>query len=95
MSVSSGGGLVFSDISNLGKGTDWQKEIFRIDAPIITNNISVSGGTNNSSYFLSAGFTGQEGILYGGDKNFFDRSTFRGNFDIDISSKLNMKISNR
>ena len=95
MSVSSGGGLIFTDISNLGEGTDWQKEIFRIDAPIITNNISVSGGTNNSSYFLSAGFTGQEGILYGGDKNFFDRSTFRGNFDIDLSSKLNMKISNR
>ena len=95
MSVSSGGGLIFTDISNLGEGTDWQKEIFRIDAPIITNNISVSGGTNNSSYFLSAGFTGQEGILYGGDKNYFDRSTFRGNFDIDLSSKLNMKISNR
>ena len=63
MSVSSGGGLIFTDISNLGEGTDWQKEIFRIDAPIITNNISVSGGTNNSSYFLSAGFTGQEGIF--------------------------------
>ena len=65
MSLSSGGGLIFSDLSNLGKGTDWQKEIFRIDAPIITNNLSVSGGSNNTSYFISAGFTGQEGIIYG------------------------------
>ena len=95
MSLTSGGGLIYSDISNLGYGTDWQKEIFRTDAPIITNNISVSGGTNNSSYFLSAGFTEQEGIIYGGDKQYFDRATFRANFDTDLSSKLNMKISNR
>ena len=95
MSLTSGGGLIYSDLSSLGYGTDWQKEIFRIDAPIITNNISVSGGTNNSSYFISAGFTGQEGIIYGGDKQYFDRSTFRANFDTDLSSKLNMKISNR
>ena len=95
MSTSSGGGLIFSDISNLGKGTDWQKEIFRIDAPIVTNNISVSGGSSNTSYFISAGFTGQEGILYGGDKQYFDRSTFRANFNTDLSSKLNMQISNR
>ena len=74
MSLSSGGGLIFSDLSNLGKGTDWQKEIFRIDAPIITNNLSVSGGSNNTSYFISAGFTGQEGIIYGGDKQYFDLS---------------------
>ena len=77
MSLTSGGGLIYSDISNLGYGTDWQKEIFRTDAPIITNNISVSGGTNNSSYFLSAGFTEQEGIIYGGDKQHFDRATFK------------------
>ena len=95
MSLTSGGGLIYSDLSGLGYGTDWQKEIFRIDAPIISNNISVSGGTNNSSYFLSAGFLGQEGIIHGGDKQFFDRSTFRANFDTDLSSKLNMKISNR
>ena len=95
MSLSSGGGLIFSDLSNLGKGTDWQKEIFRIDAPIITNNLSVSGGSNNTSYFISAGFTGQEGIIYGGDKQYFDRSTFRANFNTDLSSKLNMQISNR
>ena len=84
MSLSSGGGLIFSDLSNLGKGTDWQKEIFRIDAPIITNNLSVSGGSNNTSYFISAGFTGQEGIIYGGDKQYFDRSTFRANFNTDL-----------
>jgi TonB-dependent SusC/RagA subfamily outer membrane receptor len=71
MSLTSGGGLIYSDLSGLGYGTDWQKEIFRIDAPIISNNISVSGGTNNSSYFLSAGFLGQEGIIHGGDKQFF------------------------
>ena len=70
MSVSSGGSLIYPDISNLGKGTDWQKEIFRTDAPIVSHSISASGGSEKTSYYVSAGFTGQEGLIYGKDKQF-------------------------
>ena len=92
MSVNSGGPLIYNDISNLGKGTDWQKEVFRIDAPIVSHSISASGGSEKTSYYVSAGFTGQEGIVYGKDKQYFNRSTFRANFNTDLSSKLNLQV---
>ena len=95
MSVNSGGALIYPDISNLGKGTDWQKEIFRTDAPIVSHSISASGGSEKTSYYVSAGFTGQEGLIYGNDKQYFNRSTFRANFNTDLSSKLNLQVNNR
>ena len=58
-SVTSGGPLIFSDLSGLGVGTNWQKELFNA-APISTTNFSASGGSENSTYFISAGYTAQE-----------------------------------
>ena len=86
-SVTSGGPLNFSDLSGLGVGTNWQKELFNA-APISTTNFSASGGSENSTYFISAGYTAQEGVAGGGDKDFFDRSTFSANFTTDMSDKL-------
>ena len=86
-SVSSGGSLIYTDLSSLGVGTNWQKELFNA-APISTTNFSASGGSENSTYFLSAGYTAQEGVAVGEDKDFFDRSTFSTNFTTDFSEKL-------
>jgi len=86
-SVSSGGSLIYTDLSSLGVGTNWQKELFNA-APISTTNFSASGGSENSTYFLSAGYTAQEGVAVGGDKDFFDRSTLSTNFTTDFSEKL-------
>ena len=86
-SVSSGGPILFSDISNLGVGTDWQKKLFE-PAPISTTNFSASGGGDKTTYFLSAGYTSQEGVAAGGDKDFFDVATFTANFSSDISDNL-------
>lgn len=47
---------------NGGKGTNWQDEAFRT-APITKANISLSGGTKNATYNLSAGYLNQQGIL--------------------------------
>ena len=91
-SVTSGGPLIFSDLSGLGVGTNWQKELFNA-APISTTNFSASGGSENSTYFISAGYTAQEGVAGGGDKDFFDRSTFSANFTTDMSDKLKAIVS--
>lgn len=86
-SVTSGGNLIFTDLSSLGVGTNWQKELFD-SAPISTTNFSASGGSDSTTYFISAGYTAQEGVAGGGDKDFFDRSTFSANFTTDMSDKL-------
>ena len=86
-SVTSGGNLIFTDLSSFGVGTNWQKELYD-SAPISTTNFSASGGSATTTYFISAGYTSQEGVAGGGDKDFFDRSTFSANFTTDMSDKL-------
>ena len=86
-SVTSGGNLIFTDLSSLGVVTNWQKELYD-SAPISTTNFSASGGSATTTYFISAGYTSQEGVAGGGDKDFFDRSTFSANFTTDMSDKL-------
>ena len=66
-----------------------------MNAPIVSHSISASGGSEKTSYYVSAGFTGQEGLIYGNDKQYFNRSTFRANFNTDLSSKLNLQVNNR
>lgn len=43
-------------------GTDWQDVIYR-PAPIQNHELSMSGGTDNLSYLVSAGYLDQQGIL--------------------------------
>jgi len=90
-SVSSGGPIIFSDLSKLGVGTDWQKQLFN-SAPISTTNFSASGGSDRSTYFLSTGYTSQEGVAAGGDKDFFDRATFTANFTTDLNDDLKVLV---
>ena len=44
-----GQALPFPDVSNLGKGTDWQKEVFN-EAPIYSQDFAVSGGSDKIVY---------------------------------------------
>ncbi len=86
-SSNAGEGLIFPDISGFGRGTDWQNEVIK-DAPIITNTFTASGGGENSSYYFSAGYLSQEGIVGGGDKSYFDRTNVTANYDTDFSDKV-------
>jgi TonB-linked SusC/RagA family outer membrane protein len=62
-SIAAGGSLVFADPSALGESTDWQDAIFNNSAVRYSNEISVSGGNDISSFFLSFGARDQEGIV--------------------------------
>lgn len=45
-----------------GAGTNWQDEVYRT-APVSKINVSVMGGSQRSTYNLSAGYLDQQGIL--------------------------------
>ncbi len=57
--------------------TDWQDEIFRT-APTISHNISISGKTKSTNYFISGGYYKQDGIIICSD---FERYSLRVNLD--------------
>ncbi|GHN01077.1 SusC/RagA family TonB-linked outer membrane protein [Cytophagales bacterium WSM2-2] len=67
----------FRDPSLLGKGTDWQTALFQ-QAAMQKQQISFSGGTDKSSYYLSGERMTQEGIGLGSG---FNRTSVRLNVD--------------
>ena len=73
-SVAGGGDLVFQNIGSLGKGTDWQNEIFNNHANRYSHEISLSGGTERSTFYLSFGIQDQEGIVATDISNYAKKS---------------------
>ncbi|MEO6820201.1 MAG: TonB-dependent receptor [Ginsengibacter sp.] len=62
-SVAGGKDIIFPDVTGLGTGTDWQKAIFNYSAPRYTHELSMSGGGEKSTFYLSAGLENQDGIV--------------------------------
>lgn len=57
----------------MGEGTDWQDELYR-KALMTSHNVSMSGGSKEMTYAISAGYLDQDGIAIGSS---FRRLTLR------------------
>jgi TonB-linked SusC/RagA family outer membrane protein len=53
----------FADSSVFGAGTDWQKQIFNYSAPKMNHELSISGGTDKSTFFTSFGYNDIKGVI--------------------------------
>ena len=83
----SGDSLITSATLKGGYNTDWFDAILRRGF-WQNHNISLSGGSEKITYFLSAGYIGEEGIV---QTNKFQRFTLRSNNEYKISNAV--KIS--
>jgi len=83
-------------ISAAGKGTDWQDKTFNYDAPVESHQVSINGGTEKVTYFLSLGYFEKEGIV-GGDygKSNFNRWSIRTNNIYNIYETNERKFLNK
>jgi TonB-linked SusC/RagA family outer membrane protein len=79
----------FANPQYLGKGTDWQKELFR-KAPENSHTITLSGGDARTQYLLSTSFFNQQGIALGSD---FTRYSVRLNLDNKTTDWLKIGTS--
>ena len=61
-----------------GANTDWQKFLFRNDAPMYQTDFSVRGGSDKSTYFVSGSYLNNTGI---DDQSHMDRYTLRANLE--------------
>jgi len=68
----------------LGEGTDWQDEIFR-RANMQNYQLTMSGGSEKTSFALSGGFHQKEGIVIGSK---FDRMSAKVNLDHKFSDRV-------
>lgn len=73
----------------LGKGTDWQDELFN-NALMQNHNLSISGGDEKATYALGAAYLNQDGIAAGSG---FKRLNLNGSFDSQVKSYLKAGVS--
>ena len=67
----------FLDPSLLGEGTNWQNELFN-NAAMKKHQLNFSGGSNNTTYYMSGEYLDQEGVALGSG---FKRYGVRLNLD--------------
>ncbi len=91
-STVAGGPIIFSDLSKLGVGTNWQNEIFK-NASFQTHSASARGGSDKMTYFLSGGYVDQGGIVGGDSKSRYSRGNFTANLSFDLSSKVKFLVN--
>ncbi len=81
------------DLDNLPETTDWQDEMYSV-APMENYNLSFSGGGENTTYFLSANYLNQEGVI---ENSGYKRYNIRLNLESRVSNRLkvggNMSLS--
>lgn len=76
-------------LSPSGVDVDWQDVIFR-SAMVQTHNLSVSGGSDNSSYYISGNFFDQDGII---EKSNFKRYSLRVNLEVDLNERTRIGLN--
>ncbi|CAM3952858.1 TonB-dependent receptor [Flavobacterium cucumis] len=62
--------------------TDWQDAVLNNSAAQIDHNLSFNGGSDNTRYYLSFGYTEQDGVA---KSNSMDRYTLRTNLEHDVN----------
>ena len=80
--------------------TDWQEALQNKNAPIVNHRLSLSGGTDNSNYYISFGYVNQEGIYAKGYSD-YSRYNVRAKYnntilsapDRDWLSKVNVGVN--
>ncbi|HLU88232.1 MAG TPA: TonB-dependent receptor [Cyclobacteriaceae bacterium] len=72
--------------------TDWFEETLEQYAPQHYGNVSISGGSENIQYYLSAGTNFQDGI-YKNSATYYSQVDFRGNFDVKLSDYINVGVN--
>ena len=73
----------------LGEGTDWQDALFN-KAFIQSHNLSISGGSEKSTYSMGIGYLDQEGIAFGSG---FERFNLRGVVDTQVKDYLKVGVN--
>ncbi|KLT68222.1 SusC/RagA family TonB-linked outer membrane protein [Flavobacterium sp. ABG] len=84
--------VLYPNVSGLGKGTNWQDEVFKTGVPILNSDLTISGGSEKITYSVSGSHLDQEGIV-GGDKSGFLRNTARIALSADLSEKFKLRTN--
>jgi TonB-linked SusC/RagA family outer membrane protein len=74
---------------NLTDQTDWKKEVYRV-GHVQDYQLSITSGTDKLRYFLSGGYTGEDGIIVSSN---YKRYNVRGSIDNDVNKWLTINAN--
>lgn len=98
MNKVSGGSIVYSDQifedfrNGTRRTTDWNKLVFAETSPETNHNVSISGGSEKTQYFVSAGYFYQEGFFRSGDLN-YTKFNLASNINTEIARGLKGELN--
>lgn len=76
-------------VASLGKGTDWQDEIFRT-SPVQNYQLTVTSGDERTKYMFSAGYFNQQGVIVNSD---YERFSARAKIDSELNQWLKIGVN--
>jgi TonB-dependent starch-binding outer membrane protein SusC len=68
-----------------GVNTDWQKEVLVNNAPVTSHNLSISGGSAKTTYYMSMNYSSQQGVI---KSNWNKTYRVRANIDNEVNKFL-------
>ena len=77
------------EINAIGDGTDWQEEVFQT-AIAQSHQVSISGGSEKSNYYVGINYLNQDGIVEGSS---FQRYNLRFNQEVRPVDKLKLNFN--
>ena len=89
--AANGQSLPFGNLAALGKGVNWQDEVFK-NTTISDVTASISGGGEKFSYYFGASHLTQDGIV-APEKSNFKRNNVKVSLGADITPKLKMNFT--
>lgn len=78
--------------SGARRATDWNSLIISDVAPQTQHDISISGGTEKTQFYIGGGYMYQEGIFKSGDLN-YDKYNMRTNITTEVAKGLSFNIN--
>ncbi len=89
-----GTGIYTADLDQIKQNfpydTRWDEFYFKKNVPTYQSTVSVAGGSDKTSYFISGGYLKQEGILY---RSNYERYTLRASIDSQVNNWLQVGLS--
>ncbi|HWB93008.1 MAG TPA: SusC/RagA family TonB-linked outer membrane protein, partial [Puia sp.] len=74
------------------KTTDWYDAVFKKRTPQMQHNITATGGNENTTYLISAGYLYQDGLLTSNDLN-YHRYNVRSNITTKIGKRFTVNLN--
>jgi TonB-dependent starch-binding outer membrane protein SusC len=87
--IDAGGGTAGERVTNDVVNNDWQEELYQ-DASMQSHDLSMSGGKDNTKFYASLGYFGQEGVI---KKSGTERYTLRVNLENAMAKKYAIGIN--